>query len=403
MQPLLSICIPTYNRAKLLKNALSALDFVHHLPFTVEVVVSDNASTDDTHDVIREAAQHLPLRHFRHAQNLGAEANVLSVLRRAKGKWCVYLADDDRLLVEDLKICIARLEATEGAVALYAPWDRWDDITQSDQGTEFSIGNDAVFNASTAIDLYLHLTRFHIFPEIGIFRSTAMQKSLIPYLRIHWAYPWAFNMLSEGSILLHSRPYYQFYIRHQNQPQIQHLGILQSMTHLDNYRGGLEASLRQALALSAPRPEDLPNLIAIGNAHIQHFMVQRFINAARLLSAHNQHRQALEFARRTSIIPQYVDLWRQYMPMATIETLANLVHMSDINEVFIAPLSSLDGIANLLGRCLLGLTIHRSYGAPTDEALLLVMSDDDNKRLQAQGYPPERILTLQALQKSLSI
>lgn len=403
MQPLLSICIPTYNRAELLKEALAALDFVHHLPFTVEVVVSDNASTDDTTAVIQEAAQHLPLRHFRHARNLGAEANVLSVLRRAKGKWCVYLADDDRLLVDALKECIERLEATEGAVALYAPWGLWDDITQTDQGTEFTIGTDAVFNASTAIDLYLHLTRFHIFPEIGIFRSTTLQKRLIPYLRIHWAYPWAFIMLSEGNVLLHSRSYYKFYVRHQSQHQNRHLGILQSMTHLDNYRGGLETSLRQALALSAPPAENLPNLIAIGNAHIQHFMVQRFINAARLLSGHSQHRQALEFARRTSIIPQYADLWRQYLPMATIETLANLIHMSDINEVFIAPLSTLDGIATLLGRCLSDLVIHRNYGTTNDQALILVMSEEESQQLQAQGYAPERILSLQALRKSLSI
>jgi len=47
-QPDLSICIPTYNRAAILADTLAHLEFLNDFPLTTEVVVSDNASPDDT-------------------------------------------------------------------------------------------------------------------------------------------------------------------------------------------------------------------------------------------------------------------------------------------------------------------------------------------------------------------
>lgn len=53
-KPLLSICIPTYNRSKYLKRSLDSIviqdEFLNGI---VEVVVSDNASTDDTEEVVK--------------------------------------------------------------------------------------------------------------------------------------------------------------------------------------------------------------------------------------------------------------------------------------------------------------------------------------------------------------
>ena len=46
-RPLLSICIPTYQRVALLKELLESLLPVNELTFAVELVVSDNASTDN--------------------------------------------------------------------------------------------------------------------------------------------------------------------------------------------------------------------------------------------------------------------------------------------------------------------------------------------------------------------
>ncbi|WP_333693851.1 glycosyltransferase, partial [Phaeobacter italicus] len=49
----LSICIPTFNRASYLRTLLASLaEDLHQLPWPVEVIVSDNASPDETAEVV---------------------------------------------------------------------------------------------------------------------------------------------------------------------------------------------------------------------------------------------------------------------------------------------------------------------------------------------------------------
>ena len=50
-QPLLSICIPTYNRAEYLEGALKNIVTDSAFDSRVEVIISDNASTDNTQEV----------------------------------------------------------------------------------------------------------------------------------------------------------------------------------------------------------------------------------------------------------------------------------------------------------------------------------------------------------------
>ena len=101
---LLSFCIPTYNRAgklalrlEALRRVLSASDFRSR----VEVVVSDNASVDDTDRIIHEGLAALaPLcavQHFRHPVNVGGEANFKSLYERARGDYVWIFSDDDVL------------------------------------------------------------------------------------------------------------------------------------------------------------------------------------------------------------------------------------------------------------------------------------------------------------------
>lgn len=98
-QPLLSICIPTFNRAHLLRSALWTLvPQVKECGDLVEVIVSDNASTDETPAVIQWAGQHIPLRAHRNDENLGALANIFLLTNTlAQGEFCWILGDDDLL------------------------------------------------------------------------------------------------------------------------------------------------------------------------------------------------------------------------------------------------------------------------------------------------------------------
>lgn len=99
MSPLLSICIPTYNRAELLRSALlSLMPQVKSLEAEVELVVSDNCSTDDTLQVVEWARQFGPLRYHRNSENVGAIPNILGLANDlAAGEFCWLLGDDEMI------------------------------------------------------------------------------------------------------------------------------------------------------------------------------------------------------------------------------------------------------------------------------------------------------------------
>lgn len=95
-EPKISIIIPTYNRAGLLIQAVeSALDQDYeHL----EVIVSDNASTDDTSEVIKRYEGDARFRYCRNLENIGMVGNWRKALfDYATGDWFVILSDDDYL------------------------------------------------------------------------------------------------------------------------------------------------------------------------------------------------------------------------------------------------------------------------------------------------------------------
>jgi len=98
--PQLSIIIPTYNRARLLERCLHSV-LACQLG-DIEILVSDNASPDDTQDVLQTFRD--PRLHFsRNKTNLGFEANMLKLLRSAAGEWIFCLTDDDFLLPNALE------------------------------------------------------------------------------------------------------------------------------------------------------------------------------------------------------------------------------------------------------------------------------------------------------------
>lgn len=98
-KPLLTIAIPTYNRAGCLKELLSALtDQLRDEP-RVELIISDNASPDETPSVVQDFVDRgLRVRYIRNAQNIGPDANFLQCFEQARGKY-VWLFSDDDLIV----------------------------------------------------------------------------------------------------------------------------------------------------------------------------------------------------------------------------------------------------------------------------------------------------------------
>ncbi|MGZ3744456.1 MAG: glycosyltransferase family 2 protein [Pseudobdellovibrionaceae bacterium] len=91
-----SIIIPTFNRASFLVEAIEsalAQDYGD-----LEVVISDNASTDYTSEVARYFSKDPRVKYFRNAENIGMVKNWhKAVFEYATGEWFLILSDDDIL------------------------------------------------------------------------------------------------------------------------------------------------------------------------------------------------------------------------------------------------------------------------------------------------------------------
>jgi glycosyltransferase involved in cell wall biosynthesis len=99
-QPLLTIAIPTYNRADLLDLCLSQAgpQILQHGE-QVELLVSDNASTDHTAEIVaKHQAAGLLIHYLRNNTNIGPDANFAQCLERADGTFLLIVGDDDVLL-----------------------------------------------------------------------------------------------------------------------------------------------------------------------------------------------------------------------------------------------------------------------------------------------------------------
>ncbi len=113
-RPLLTIAIPTYNRAPLLDRLLSTLFDQIQSDSRVELIVSDNASPDDTAAVIqRFRAIGRPFRYLRNAENIGPDRNILQCFEQATGRYVWIFGDDDMLEPDGLATVLTHLSADE--------------------------------------------------------------------------------------------------------------------------------------------------------------------------------------------------------------------------------------------------------------------------------------------------
>jgi abequosyltransferase len=95
-RPLLTIAIPTYNRAESLRALLDLLGHQINNDARVELIVSDNASTDATSSLIRRLlGQGIAIRYIRNETNLGADRNIIQCFESAAGKYVWIFSDDD--------------------------------------------------------------------------------------------------------------------------------------------------------------------------------------------------------------------------------------------------------------------------------------------------------------------
>jgi glycosyltransferase involved in cell wall biosynthesis len=141
--------MPVYNSALWIESALDSLMSQTFGEF--ELIISDNASTDETYAICQRYARQDPrVRLMRNSVNLGANRNYLAVLQVATGKYFKWASSNDLCSPTFIERCVTALERDSSAVlacprsALFAehigdaePYDHDLELEQDDPADRF--------------------------------------------------------------------------------------------------------------------------------------------------------------------------------------------------------------------------------------------------------------------------
>jgi glycosyltransferase involved in cell wall biosynthesis len=119
-----TVFIPTYNRARFLPHSISGVLAQTYGDF--KLVVSDNASTDETPQVVR-GFDDPRLEYVRQPENLGLLGNHNWFLERVDSDYALILPDDDLVYPKLLERTVAELDARPGAGVAHAAFDLFDE------------------------------------------------------------------------------------------------------------------------------------------------------------------------------------------------------------------------------------------------------------------------------------
>ena len=177
----LSICIPTFNREKFLTICLKNLIPQVMNKENVEVIVVDNASTDNTQSIMNAfISQHSNIHYYRNEKNYGYSGNQVKCIEYANGQYTAILSDDDVYtdnLVEDILNIVNKREYSFIALNYFSFLESIDKPRKSN----FAPLHDVTFNRAYDILNYPSVGHFSGF----IFNSLIAKKTLKEMLQKH--------------------------------------------------------------------------------------------------------------------------------------------------------------------------------------------------------------------------
>jgi glycosyltransferase involved in cell wall biosynthesis len=120
--PLVSIGVPLYNEERFLRDSLRAI--LQQDYRNLEIIISDNCSTDSTADICRELAAGDERVHIiNQTSNVGAAANFVKVLEQAGGRYFMWASGHDLWSNNLVSEYVSVLESHPAAVIAYARSD----------------------------------------------------------------------------------------------------------------------------------------------------------------------------------------------------------------------------------------------------------------------------------------
>jgi glycosyltransferase involved in cell wall biosynthesis len=172
--PLVSIGVPVFNGEKGLAAALDSLlgqDYVN-----LEVIISDNASTDATAEICEKyVRKDSRVKYIRSEENFGAIWNFNRVFELSSGKYFMWAAHDDQRETSFVSACVERMEHCPKAVLCQAHTAMFIE----GQKEMMCVANlDSLEGMTELVQRYREaLKHFPAIAIYGLYRSSAIRKT----------------------------------------------------------------------------------------------------------------------------------------------------------------------------------------------------------------------------------
>ncbi|MBL96640.1 MAG: hypothetical protein CMF52_02395 [Legionellales bacterium] len=133
----LSVVVPTYNRAELLREMLLSLQdelTIYKSEYCVEIIISDNASTDKTREVANSLLD-LNINYSCNNENVGVVRNIINACESASGRFVLLMSDDDLFIPGAISELLPYTIQDDGIGIVSGPVQRFSSV-----GSEESLG-----------------------------------------------------------------------------------------------------------------------------------------------------------------------------------------------------------------------------------------------------------------------
>lgn len=164
MKELVTVIIPTYNRAKLVRKAIDSVLKQTYTNF--EVLVIDDHSTDNTKEII-ESFDDDRIKYLLNERKKGAQGARNTGLLNAKGEWIAFLDSDDLWLKEKLQVQLSELASTKK----YFCFSHWYELKNDKtylKTRKLSIDNTSIYRENYIGTFSTVMLHSRIIDEIGL-------------------------------------------------------------------------------------------------------------------------------------------------------------------------------------------------------------------------------------------
>jgi glycosyltransferase involved in cell wall biosynthesis len=230
MEPLVTVGVPTHNRPELLRRTLAALAKQDHS--NIEVVVADNATSGDSAGrVVQSFVGVIPdLRYVRHEVNIGAVENFLYLLSVARGRYFMWLADDDEISPNYIASLVKVLQSEPDASSAAGHW-----VLMQDEHLGREMPTSRFEHRSQVVRALRFIWRtddafFYALHRTDVLRQASFRGYWWPNRDSvwNWAYVYLLDVVLKGRVLVARDPSVQF-INHDYTPKA---GVIASRTLL---------------------------------------------------------------------------------------------------------------------------------------------------------------------------